>query len=220
MAEPPAGSLPISFNSSFPVDNSLLQKAEYILTDKVTGVETVAVSPDGRLGLVDRFGKVNELSKGDYGWLTVWPLVLPFDGNTGTTRAAYVFVNVCVNMHMQCTGWVGVGVGGLDHAADLHLKRQQPATTRAVPVSQSHLGEGVSCMQHQHYHHRHQQQQQQHQLVQGKAVVPPSQPKFQTCPNSPACLLPRLCCQQHLCMAGPPADFHRYPGWPGWLQRA
>lgn len=61
MQDPPKGSLPPKFNSSFVVDNNLLQQAEYILADKVTGVETVAVGMDGSLGLVDRLGKVSQL---------------------------------------------------------------------------------------------------------------------------------------------------------------
>jgi hypothetical protein len=59
MAEPPPGSLPVSFNSSFEVADISLTQAEYILLDKLTGVETVAVAPDGRLGIVDKFGRVS-----------------------------------------------------------------------------------------------------------------------------------------------------------------
>lgn len=58
MAEPPSGSVPIRFNESFVVENDILKQAEYILSDKVVGVETVAVAPDGSLGIVDKFGKV------------------------------------------------------------------------------------------------------------------------------------------------------------------
>lgn len=58
MAEPPPGSLPVSFNSSFEVTDTTLTHAEYILSDKLTGVETVAVARDGRLGIVDKFGRV------------------------------------------------------------------------------------------------------------------------------------------------------------------
>lgn len=58
MAEPPTGSFPIKFNSSFVVDDTSLQQAQYILADRVTGVETVAVAPDGSLGIVDKFGRI------------------------------------------------------------------------------------------------------------------------------------------------------------------
>jgi hypothetical protein len=59
MQDPPPGTLPIKFNDSFVVDNAVLKQAEYILADRVTGVETVAVAPDGSLGIVDKFGKVS-----------------------------------------------------------------------------------------------------------------------------------------------------------------
>jgi len=62
MAEPPAGSVPFSFDSKFVVDNEALTKAEYILTDKIAGVETVAIAPDGQLGLVDKLGRVSKRS--------------------------------------------------------------------------------------------------------------------------------------------------------------
>lgn len=58
MAEPPPGSFPIGFNESFVVDDTSLQQAQYILADRVTGAETVAVAPDGSLGIVDKFGRV------------------------------------------------------------------------------------------------------------------------------------------------------------------
>lgn len=63
MAEPPAGSVPFSFDSKFVVDNEALTKAEYILTDKISGVETVAIAPDGQLGLVDKLGRVSKRSR-------------------------------------------------------------------------------------------------------------------------------------------------------------
>lgn len=58
MQTPPAGSLPIHFNESFTVDNNALKSAHHVLADRVRGVETVAVAPDGRLGIVDKIGKV------------------------------------------------------------------------------------------------------------------------------------------------------------------
>lgn len=58
MVEPPPGSVPVTFNSSFEVTDTTLTQAEYILSDKLTGVETVAVARDGRLGIVDKFGRV------------------------------------------------------------------------------------------------------------------------------------------------------------------
>jgi hypothetical protein len=58
MAEPPKGSLPPKFNSSFVISDTSLTTAHYILAGSVRGVETVAVAPDGRLGIVDKIGKV------------------------------------------------------------------------------------------------------------------------------------------------------------------
>eukprot|EP00879_Flechtneria_rotunda_P017206 GHRR01018025.1.p1 GENE.GHRR01018025.1~~GHRR01018025.1.p1 ORF type:complete len:385 (+),score=107.69 GHRR01018025.1:394-1548(+) len=58
MAEPPAHSMPPEWNPNFKIENDALTKAAFILKDKVTGVETVAVAPDGRLGLVDKWGKI------------------------------------------------------------------------------------------------------------------------------------------------------------------
>jgi hypothetical protein len=59
MQDPPPGTLPIKFDDKFVVDNAALKQAEYILADRLTGVETVAVAPDGSLGIVDKIGRVS-----------------------------------------------------------------------------------------------------------------------------------------------------------------
>ncbi|WIA21898.1 hypothetical protein OEZ85_004268 [Tetradesmus obliquus] len=58
MAEPPAEGLPLKWDKGFKVENDVLTKAKFVLADEIVGVETVAVAPDGKLGLVDRFGKI------------------------------------------------------------------------------------------------------------------------------------------------------------------
>jgi hypothetical protein len=60
MQDPPAGSLPPRWTSGFVPGNEVLKSARTILSDVVVGVETVAVAPDGRLGLVDKFGQVRD----------------------------------------------------------------------------------------------------------------------------------------------------------------
>eukprot|EP00878_Enallax_costatus_P020231 GHUV01021380.1.p1 GENE.GHUV01021380.1~~GHUV01021380.1.p1 ORF type:complete len:200 (+),score=43.14 GHUV01021380.1:139-738(+) len=58
MEEPPEGSLPLKWDKSFKVTNEDLKHAELVLKDDIIGPETVAVAPDGRLGLVDKYGKI------------------------------------------------------------------------------------------------------------------------------------------------------------------
>lgn len=49
----------MTFNSNFTVTDTTLTHAQYVLADKITGVETVAVSRDGKLGIVDKIGRVS-----------------------------------------------------------------------------------------------------------------------------------------------------------------
>lgn len=58
MEEPPEGSLPLKWNKTYKVVNQDLRSVETVLKDEIIGAETVAVAPDGRLGLVDKDGKV------------------------------------------------------------------------------------------------------------------------------------------------------------------
>lgn len=58
MAEPPPGSLPLTYNASFASADERLAAADVLLPGAIAGVETVAVARDGRLGLVDKFGRV------------------------------------------------------------------------------------------------------------------------------------------------------------------
>lgn len=58
MEEPPEGSLPLKWNTTYKVTNEDLKHAEILLKDDLVGVETVAVGPDGKLGLVDKYGKI------------------------------------------------------------------------------------------------------------------------------------------------------------------
>eukprot|EP00882_Tetradesmus_deserticola_P006802 GHRQ01007162.1.p1 GENE.GHRQ01007162.1~~GHRQ01007162.1.p1 ORF type:complete len:400 (+),score=115.27 GHRQ01007162.1:158-1357(+) len=84
MAEPPAGSLPLKWDKDFKIDNDALTKAQMVLTDRIVGVETVAVAPDGRLGLVDRFGKIfiaTPDGRGDYS-IPLEPLAYSSPGRT------------------------------------------------------------------------------------------------------------------------------------------
>jgi len=62
MMDPPAGSLPPTFDSNFKVEDESLTKATYLLKEDITGVETVAVGQDGKLGLVDHHGRVGMLA--------------------------------------------------------------------------------------------------------------------------------------------------------------
>lgn len=59
MAEPPPGTLPLTWDAGFRVeDDSLPNNTKYILQDQIAGVETVALGPEGWLGLVDKHGQV------------------------------------------------------------------------------------------------------------------------------------------------------------------
>ncbi|KAF8057272.1 OXSR1 [Scenedesmus sp. PABB004] len=58
MAEPPPGSLPVRWDAGFKPGNEALAAARVVLADRIVGVETVAVAPDGRLGLVDKWGQI------------------------------------------------------------------------------------------------------------------------------------------------------------------
>lgn len=50
--------MPPKWDKTYKMDNDHLMKAKMVLKDQIVGVETVAVAPDGQLGLVDKFGKV------------------------------------------------------------------------------------------------------------------------------------------------------------------
>jgi hypothetical protein len=59
MATPPPGTLPLTWDARFKLeDDSLTNNTRYILQDQIVGVETVALGPEGWLGLVDKYGQV------------------------------------------------------------------------------------------------------------------------------------------------------------------
>lgn len=68
MEDPPEGTVPMKWDKSYKVTNEDLRNAELVLKDEVIGAETVAVAKDGRLGLVDKYGKVrlSTVSNGSY----------------------------------------------------------------------------------------------------------------------------------------------------------
>lgn len=79
MAEPPPGTLPLTWDTGFRVeDDSLPNNTKYILQDQIAGVETVALGPEGWLGLVDKHGQIFMAEPDNQGGYAVTPHPLPW----------------------------------------------------------------------------------------------------------------------------------------------